>query len=103
MLHAVGYWKPSLTTFPDAPTVNTLRMQELRRTNPAAADQAQTEARSALADYQREYGQYDAETVAAVDKFREDKGLTYAGNPPGLVDERLVTALRDAYFAKKKG
>jgi uncharacterized Ntn-hydrolase superfamily protein len=102
MLHAVGYWKPSLSAFPDAPTVNTPRMQELRKTNPTAADQAQTEARRAVTDYQREYGQYDAETVAAVDKFREDKGLTYAGNPPGLVDERLVTALREAYFAKKK-
>lgn len=102
MLHAVGYWKPSLTTFPETPTVNTPRMQELRRTNPAAADAAQAEARRALADFQREYAQFDAETVAAVDKFREDKGLTYAGNPPGLVDDRLVTALREAYFEKRK-
>ena len=55
-----------------------------------------------LADYQRAYGLFDEETIAAVDKFREDKGLTYAGNPPGLVDERLVTALRAAYLDKKK-
>ena len=40
--------------------------------------------------------------MAAVDKFREDKGLTYAGNPPGLVDERLVSALRAAYLEKRK-
>ena len=37
-----------------------------------------------------------------MDKFRQDKSLTYAGNPPGLVDERLVTALRAAYLEKKK-
>ena len=38
-----------------------------------------------------------------MDKFRADKKLTYAGNPPGLVDERLVTALRAAYLEKAKG
>jgi len=72
MLHALGYWRPTLETFPaNAPA--------------------------------REYGLYDDEAIAAVDKFRADKGLVYQGNPPGLVDERFITALRAAYFAKRKG
>ena len=43
------------------------------------------------------------EVIAAVDKFRADKALTYQGNPAGLVDARFVEALRSAYFAKRKG
>jgi len=82
--------------------VNTQRNQELRKTDPAAFEKAQTEARRLATDYQRDFGQFDAEAIAAVDKFRQDKSLTYAGNPPGLVDERLVTALRAAYLEKKK-
>jgi hypothetical protein len=41
--------------------------------------------------------------MAAVDKFRADRGLNYQGNPVGLVDARLVEALRAAYYAKRKG
>ncbi len=71
MLHALGYWRPSLTEFPA--NANT-----------------------------REYGMFDEEAIAAVDKFRQDKGLTYQGNPAGLVDARFIDALRAAYFAKGK-
>jgi len=102
MLHAVGYWRPNLSAFPAAPTVNAQRNQELRQANPSEFEKAQVEQRRAAQEYQRQYAQYDEETVAAVDKFREDKGLTYAGNPPGLVDERLVSALRAAYLEKRK-
>ncbi len=102
MLHAVGYWRPTLTAFPEAPAVNAQRNQELRKADPAAFEKAQAEQRRAAQDYQRQYAQFDEETVAAVDKFRTDKGLAYAGNPPGLVDERLVSALRAAYLEKKK-
>ncbi len=102
MLHALGYWRSSLTAFPEPPAVNALRNQQLRDSDPAAFQKAQAEQRQQAAAYQREYAQFDAETVAAVDKFREDNKLTYAGNPPGLVDERLVTALRAAYLDKKK-
>jgi uncharacterized Ntn-hydrolase superfamily protein len=73
MLHAIGYWKPELTTFP--------------------------EGQQAPAGLNR----YDDEAMAAVDKFRADKGLNYQGNPPGLADARFIDALRAAYFAKKKG
>jgi len=102
MLHALGYWRPKLTVFPAAPTVNALRNQKLRQTAPAAFEKAQTEARGIAADYQRDFGQYDAEAVAAVDKFRQDKALEYAGNPPGLVDERLIRALTAAYHGRRK-
>jgi len=102
MLHAVGYWRPNLSAFPAAPTVNAQRNQELRQASPSEFEKAQAEQRRAAQEYQRQYAQYDEETVAAVDKFREDKGLTYAGNPPGLVDERLVSALGAAYLEKRK-
>ena len=103
MLHALGYWKPTLAAFPSAPAgANTPQMQELRKTNPAAFEKAATEARQASAAYTRDYATFDDETIAAVDKFRADKNLNYQGNPPGLVDARLVEALRAAYFAKTK-
>jgi uncharacterized Ntn-hydrolase superfamily protein len=100
MLHTLGYWRPSLTTFPAAPIVNAQRNQELRKTNPVEFEKVQAEQRRANAEYQRSVAQYDEEAIAAVDKFRADKGLNYQGTPPGLVDERLVAALRAAYLEK---
>ena len=102
MLHALGYWRPSLAQFPEAPAMNPQANQALRQANPAAFEQAQAEARRAAAAYQQEYARFDEEAVAAVDKFREEQRLNYAGTPPGLVDERLVQALRRAYFARPK-
>jgi hypothetical protein len=75
MLHALGYWKPELTTFPEGQGQQA--PQGLNR--------------------------YDDETIAAVDKFRTDKSLNYQGNPPGLVDARFIDALRATYYAKRKG
>ena len=104
MLHTLGYWRPSLATFPEAPpSTNTPKMRELQKTSPAEYDKKIAEARRVSQDYTREYAQYDAEAIAAVDKFRADKGLNYQGNPAGLVDTRLVEALRAAYFAKRRG
>jgi uncharacterized Ntn-hydrolase superfamily protein len=103
MLHALGYWRPSLTTFPAAPaTVSNQKIAELRKTDPAAADKLQAESRRIQQQFTREFALYDEEAMAAVDKFRADKGLDYQGNPVGLVDARLVDALRAAYFAKRK-
>ena len=103
MLHTLGYWRPSLAAFPATPVIpNTREMQDLRRSDPARYDQMQAEGRKAAADFARDFSQFDVETVAAVDKFRADRKLAYAGNPPGLVDERLVTALRAAYLEKRK-
>ena len=103
MLHALGYWRPSLAAFPDAPpTTNTPKLQELRKSNPAEYEKAAAEIKRAAGEYTRDFASYDAEAIAAVDKFRSDQKLDYQGNPAGLVDERLVQALRAAYFAKKK-
>ena len=103
MLHGVGYWRPSLAAFPEAPpSINTPQMQELRRTNPAEYDKRAADSRKASADYTREFSQFDEETIAAVDKFRKDRGLDYQGNAAGLVDARLIDALRGAYVEKKR-
>jgi len=104
MLHALGYWRSSLATFPEAPpSTNTRKMQELRKTDPAQYEKLTAESRRASADYTREYARYDEETIAAVDKFRADRRLNYQGNADGLVDARFVEALRAAYYEKKKG
>ena len=103
MLHALGYWRPALAAFPDAPAPTTTpKMQELRRTDPAQYEKAIAESRRQSADYTRDYAQYDEEAIAAVDKFRKDRRLDYQGNPAGLVDARMIEALRTAYVEKKK-
>lgn len=71
MLHALGYWRPTLAAFPANAST-------------------------------REFGVFDDEAIAAVDKFRADRQMAYQGNPPGLVDARFIDALRAAYFAKQK-
>ena len=103
MLHALGYWRPSLAAFPEPPpNANSPKMQELRKSNPAAYEKALAEAKQASSTYTREYALYDDDTIAAVDKFRADKSLNYQGNPPGLVDQRFVDALKAAYLEKRK-
>ncbi len=103
MLHTLGYFRPSLAAFPEAPAnANSPNMQELRKTNPAEYAKALATSKQQSASYTREYAVFDEETVAAVDKFRADKKLNYSGNPPGLVDQRFVDALRTAYFEKRK-
>jgi uncharacterized Ntn-hydrolase superfamily protein len=103
MLHALGYWRPSLAKFPDAPpSTNTAKLQELRKTNPAEYDKVMAESRRLNTEFIREYAQFDAEAIAAVDKFRTDQKLDFQGNPAGLVDERFVQALRAAYHEKVK-
>jgi uncharacterized Ntn-hydrolase superfamily protein len=103
MLHAVGYWRPALAAFPDPPaSINTPQVQELQKTNHAEYDKLVADARAQQAAYTRDYGQYDEETIAAVDKFRTDRSLDYQGNAAGLVDARLLDALRASYFEKQK-
>jgi peptidoglycan hydrolase-like protein with peptidoglycan-binding domain len=103
MLHALGYFRPTLSAFPDPPpSTNTPKMQELRKANPAEFEKITAESRRLNTEYTRDLGTYDAEAIAAVDKFRADRKLDYQGNPAGLVDERLVQALRAAYFEKTK-
>jgi uncharacterized Ntn-hydrolase superfamily protein len=104
MLHALGYWRPTLAAFPEAPaSTNTPKMRELQKTDRAQYDKLIDQSRRAQQAYTRDFGQFDEEVIAAVDKFRADRNLNYQGNPPGLVDERFVEALRTAYLEKKKG
>src|SRR4051812_31679610 len=104
MLHALGYFRPSLAAFPDPPpSTNTVKMRELQKSDPAQYEKLTAESRAANSAYNRDYAAFDEETIAAVDKFRADKNLNYQGNAPGLVDARLIDALRTAYFAKRKG
>jgi uncharacterized Ntn-hydrolase superfamily protein len=104
MLHMLGYWRPALAAFPEPPpSTSTKRMQELRQSDPSQYEKLLADSRRASADYTREYAQYDEETIAAVDKYRSDRALNYQGSPAGLVDARLVDALRTAYFEKRKG
>ena len=103
MLHALGYWRPSLAVFPETPVVpNSRALQDLRRTDPAKFDEMQAAAWKAIEAFNREYGVFDAEAIAAVDKFRSDRKLDYMGNPPGLVDDRFVSALRAGYAEKRR-
>jgi uncharacterized Ntn-hydrolase superfamily protein len=103
MLHAIGYWRPSLGAFPEPPaSSNTEQMRQLRTSDPPRYEKLVAESRKATTDYNRDYGAYDADAIAAVDRFRTDRGLDYQGNPPGLVDARFVDALRAAYVEKKK-
>jgi uncharacterized Ntn-hydrolase superfamily protein len=103
MLHALGYWRPALAAFPEPPaSTNTPKMQELRKSDPAQYDRVIAESRRASTDYTRAYALYDEEAIAAVDKFRTDHNLNYQGNAAGLVDGRLIEALRSAYLDKKR-
>ena len=103
MLHALGYWRLTLTAFPEAPaSTNTPKMQELRRTKPAEYDRVVAENRRQTTDYTSAYATFDEETIAAVDKFRADRNLNYQGDAPGLVDARFIDALRAAYIACRR-
>lgn len=100
MLHALGYWGKELETFPEAPQWDVDR--ELSKTDPAAFERAVEAYGERVAAFEARFATYDAAAIAAVDAFRRDHGLDYSGNPPGLVDERLVNALRAAYYARRK-
>ena len=103
MLHSVGYWRPQLAAFPEAPaTINTPKMQELQRTDRAQYDKLVAESRTAQQNYTRDFAQFDEEAIAAVDTFRKDRKMDYQGNAPGLVDARLIDALKTAYLEKRK-
>jgi uncharacterized Ntn-hydrolase superfamily protein len=103
MLHALGYWRPALAAFPEPPaSTNTPKMRELQKTDPVQYEKLVAESRRATADYTRQYATYDAEAIAAVDKFRAEHDLNYQGDAAGLVDARMIDALRTAYFARRK-
>ena len=99
MLHAAGYWRPNLETFPQPPSFDVDR--GLRREDPERFRTCGQPAGRAGA-YEEAYEAYDAEAVEAVDAFRLDHGIEYQGNPRGLVDARLVNALREVYYMRAR-
>lgn len=99
LLHAVGYWRPELEEFPPEPIVRA--DPALQRSDPEAYQKSIEAQRQNQEAFLQDYGSYDASAIEAVDRFRKDHGLAYEGNPRGLVDERLVQALR-AEVAKRR-
>ncbi len=100
MLHALGYWRKELAAFPQEPAVR--RDVALLRQVPEDVQRQLQEQQAALRKYLEDYALYDGAAMDAVDAFRKDKKLDYQGSPRGLVDERLVEALREAYFTKRR-
>jgi uncharacterized Ntn-hydrolase superfamily protein len=98
MLHALGYWRKELTEFPKEPAVRR-DLGTMRQVPEDVRKQAEEQQR-AVRGYLDDFGVYDAAAMDAVDAFRKDKRLDYQGNARGLVDDRLVEALREAYWTK---
>jgi uncharacterized Ntn-hydrolase superfamily protein len=94
MLHALGYWRPDLAAFPEP--------QGRGGGARARGGGAPGTAAAAGGPTAAELNRYDDETMAAVDTFRAANTLNWQGNPPGLVDAKLIEVLRAQYFAKKK-
>ena len=101
MLHALGFWRPELTEFPKEPALR--RDLGLMRRDPERFQRETDAQQQALSSFLDEYGAFDLPAVEAVDAFRKAKGLDFQGNPRGLVDDRLVEALRAAYHARQRG
>lgn len=100
MLHELGYWRPEVATFPEAPKF-TPNLSLLRH-DPAALSRAYAAFDSVATAFTAEFGQFGADTRDAVDRFRKEAKIDYTGNPRGLVDERLVDALRAAWQARRR-
>jgi hypothetical protein len=98
MLHALGYWRKEMKAFPEAPEFDFDPAN--MRSDPEGFKKAIEVYRKQAKEFNDAYASYDGETVEAVDAFRKENGLDFAGNPDGLVDERLVTLLREKYYAK---
>jgi hypothetical protein len=70
----------------------------LLRSDPERYQKQLDERRQALDSYTKDLANYDSAAMDAVDAFRKDHGLVFEGNPRGLVDDRLVDALRTAFY-----
>ncbi len=98
MLHALEYWRPRMKAFPEAPDFDF--PPEKMRSDPDGFQDYLAEYRKKSSAYSDAYAAYDAEAVKAVDAFRKDHDLVFEGDAPGLVDARLVEALRAAYYGR---
>jgi uncharacterized Ntn-hydrolase superfamily protein len=100
MLHALGYWRKDLKEFPAAPVFKP--DNAMMRSDPKGYEKRIEEFRAVARKYEEQFAIYDAEAIDAVDRLRKDNGLEYQGNAKGLVDERLVTALREKYYGRAR-
>jgi uncharacterized Ntn-hydrolase superfamily protein len=98
MLHALGHFRPEVEAFPEPPELGV--DSSLLRTDPPAFQAAVATWREASGAFEKAWGTFGDDSVAAVDAFREAQDLDPPGLPPGLVDERLVAALRAAYHSR---
>ncbi len=98
LLHGLGYWRPDLETFPEAPEFEVDR--DLSKSDPAAFSAALDAYRDQARAYNDAWAVYDGEAMDAVDGYREEHGLEYTGNPRGLVDAALVEALKEAAHSR---
>ena len=101
LLHHLGYWGKDLESFPEAPEFDGDR--DLMRSDPDAFMEQVSAYREKARVYEDTYAIYDAATRDAVQRFREAHELDFIGNPKGLVDARLVEALKNAYRASREG
>lgn len=102
LLHELGFWGNDLEEFPEAPKLDW--DPAMLRTDPKRLRALFDEQSKKEEEYTARWGELDAATVVAVDAFRKARGLDFQGNPPGLVDRRLVERLRrEALEAARKG
>ena len=97
MLHAAGYWRPDMKEFPARPEFRA--DPALLRSDPKRYEEIIDAYSKNAREYDARFAAFDEETIEAVEKFRKDHDLVYAGNPRGLVDDRLVRKLREKYYA----
>ncbi|NLI46697.1 MAG: DUF1028 domain-containing protein [Acidobacteria bacterium] len=100
MLHALGYWRQDLAAFPDPPQYDI--PESLRTSDPKAYADRLAAFRARRDAFESAFALYDGDAMDAVDAFRQARGLVYEGNARGLVDRRLVEALRQAYYSRPK-
>ena len=100
MLHALGYWRKELEVFPDPPEYDI--DPDLRKKDPAEFNKKRIEYRQKINAFHDEFSLFDNETVEAVDAFRREQKMDYQGNPEGLVDQRFIIAIKDAYYVHNK-
>jgi uncharacterized Ntn-hydrolase superfamily protein len=100
MLHALGYWRKDLETIPDPPEYDV--DSELRKADREEYDRQREEYFKKARAYRAKYMRFDDESIDAVDAFRKDHKMDYQGNPAGLVDQRFIAALKEAYYALKR-
>jgi uncharacterized Ntn-hydrolase superfamily protein len=98
MLHALEFWRPELEEIPEPPTFDADR--DLMTSDPERFEALVEEYRARWRQWEEQYAVYDSETMEAVDAFRKAHDLDFEGNPRGLVDERLIEALREAYYGR---